>query len=344
MSNHASQEQTPCISISGLTKAFGSLVAVDHLHLEVMRGDIFGFLGTNGSGKTTTIRMLLGLIKPDAGHIRLFGLDATRHRDAIVPRLGAMIEMPVFYPYLSGMDNLRTVAAASGMQLGRSNEKRIGEVLDLIDLSSRAKDIYRTYSLGMKQRLGIGAALLTDPELILLDEPTNGLDPAGVHEIRQFILRLAQLGKTVFISSHLLYEVQHVCNRVAILQKGTLIAQGNVRELLRLGERVVVRLGAQEEVKRAYEILQKASTEGSSWIEHISRGNDEQNLPVLYVNAPEQHYGEITALLAQQHLYITGMHPEKINLEKYFLELTAARGATQDRPETTASIGEPRQG
>src|SRR2546429_8510250 len=227
------------ISTSRLTKAFGKLVAVNDLHLEVLRGDVFGFLGPNGSGKTTTIRMLLGLIRPTAGSISLFGLDNSTRLPEILPRVGAIVETPVFYPYLSGIDNLRIVAAASGMQLGKVNQARIDEVLNLVDLGARGRDAYRKYSLGMKQRLAIGAALLTDPELILLDEPTNGLDPAGVHEVRQLMLRLSSIGKTIFLSSHILYEVQQVCNRVAILQKGNLLKQGTAQELLREGEQLI---------------------------------------------------------------------------------------------------------
>lgn len=209
------------ISTSRLTKAFGKLVAVNDLELQVMRGDVFGFLGPNGSGKTTTIRMLLGLIRPTAGRAILFGMDNTYQLPAILQRIGAIVETPVFYPYLSGIDNLRVIAASSGMASGNVNDRRIVEVLDIVELRSYEKLAYRKYSLGMKQRLGIAAALLTDPELVMLDEPTNGLDPAGVIEICRLIKRLSALGKTIFLSSHILYEVQQVCNRVAILKKAT---------------------------------------------------------------------------------------------------------------------------
>src|SRR6266478_6807926 len=165
----ASFQSSVVISTSRLTKAFGRLVAVNDLHLQVMRGDVFGFLGPNGSGKTTTIRMLLGLIRPTAGRAILFGMDNAYQLPAILHHIGAIVETPVFYPYLSGVDNLRIVAAASGMQLGRANQARIDEVLNLVDLGARGGDAYRKYSLGMKQRLAIGAALMTDPELILLD-------------------------------------------------------------------------------------------------------------------------------------------------------------------------------
>ncbi len=251
---------TDCvISTSRLTKAFGKLVAVNDLHLEVMRGDVFGFLGPNGSGKTTTIRMLLGLIRPTAGRVVVFGMDTAYQMPTILARVGAIVETPVFYPYLSGKDNLLVVAAASGMVSGKANERRIEELLELVDLREHPKLHYRKYSLGMKQRLGIAAALLTDPELVLLDEPTNGLDPAGMVEIRQLITRLAALGKTIFLSSHLLNEVQQVCNRVAILQRGNLIKQGNVDELLRGKEQVLVRLQSLEETQQAMAALQEAS-------------------------------------------------------------------------------------
>ena len=265
----ASFQSNIIISTSRLTKAFGRLVAVNDLHLQVMRGDVFGFLGPNGSGKTTTIRMLLGLIRPTAGRAIIFGMDTAQQMPLILPRIGAIVETPVFYPYLSAVDNLRVIGAASGMVSGKANQRRIDEVLELVELHVQAKMAYRKYSLGMKQRLGIAAALLTDPELVLLDEPTNGLDPAGMFEIRQLILRLASLGKTIFLSSHLLNEVQQVCNRVAILQKGNLIKQGNVRELLRGSEQVLIRLNTLEEIQQAKIILEEAKQQGAHWISDV---------------------------------------------------------------------------
>jgi len=319
------------ISTSRLTKAFDTLVAVNDLHLEVLRGDVFGFLGPNGSGKTTTIRMLLGLIRPTAGSISLFGLDNSTRLPEILPRVGAIVETPVFYPYLSGIDNLRIVAAASGMQLGKVNQARIDEVLNLVDLGARGRDAYRKYSLGMKQRLAIGAALLTDPELILLDEPTNGLDPAGVHEVRQLMLRLSSIGKTIFLSSHILYEVQQVCNRVAILQKGNLLKQGTVQELLREGEQLIVRLGTPEETEQALVILQQASQSEMNWISKVNNGTDKNDLPVLYVDAPAERSQEITALLAGCDLFIAEMYQYQASLEKFFLELTGSESGEGSR-------------
>src|SRR5215467_3070022 len=276
MKNILSYEDTLfVIKTTGLTKTFGTQVAVNNLHLEVECGDVFGFLGPNGSGKTTTIRMLLGLLHPTAGQISLFGMDNATSLPRNLLRLGALIETPVFYPYLSGLDNLRVLAARSGMELGKSNNSRIDTVFDLINLRPRADDLYHTYSLGMKQRLGIGAALLTDPELILLDEPTNGLDPAGVYEIRQLILRLATQGKTVFLSSHLLYEVQQVCNRVAILHKGHLLKQGNVQELLS-SARVIVHMRTPEATEQAFTFLQEVHAQGILEVRNVSRGVDTQ--------------------------------------------------------------------
>ena len=311
------------ISTSRLTKAFGKLVAVNDLHLEVMRGDVFGFLGPNGSGKTTTIRMLLGLIRPTAGRVVLFDMDAAYQMPAILARVGAIVETPVFYPYLSGKDNLLVVAAASGMVSGKANARRIEELLELVDLRAHPKLHYRKYSLGMKQRLGIAAALLTDPELVLLDEPTNGLDPAGMVEIRQLITRLAALGKTIFLSSHLLNEVQQVCNRVAILQRGNLIKQGNVDELLRGKEQVLVRLQSLEETQQAMAALQEAREQGVGWISAMQVEMNGNGRPTLRIEAPKARSAEINALLARRDLFAAELHPYEGSLEEVFLQLTA---------------------
>ncbi|MDQ2716414.1 MAG: ABC transporter ATP-binding protein [Chloroflexota bacterium] len=320
----------PLLKTVNLTKSFGTLTAVKDLNLEIMRGDVFGFLGPNGSGKTTTVRMLLGLLQPTAGSISIFGLDTRSHLSSILARLGAIVEAPVFYPYLSGIDNLRRVAAASNMRPGKSSQRRIHEVLETMDLQRQARDAYHTYSLGMKQRLGIGAALLTDPELILLDEPTNGLDPEGVHEMRQMILHLAKLGKTIFLSSHLLSEVQQVCNRVAILYRGNLIRQGTVSELLREGSQIVVGLDTPEKTQQALRILQQANIQGATWIRHVHQEVDKQRKPVLHVEAPAAHASAISELLARQQLFVAQMYPYQVSLETFFLEqieLSSERGS-----------------
>jgi ABC-2 type transport system ATP-binding protein len=310
------------ISTSRLTKAFGKLVAVNDLELQVMRGDVFGFLGPNGSGKTTTIRMLLGLISPTAGRALLFGMDNAYQLPAILPRIGAIVETPVFYPYLSGLDNLRVIAAGSGMASGGVNDRRIQEVLEIVELRTYEKLAYRKYSLGMKQRLGIAAALLTDPELVMLDEPTNGLDPAGVIEIRRLIKRLSALGKTIFLSSHILYEVQQVCNRVAILKKGNLLKQGNVAELLASSQQVEVRMNRDEETQYALYLIQQIQAQGAEWIAnaHVERNSHDQS--ILIIDAPVDRSAEINALLANKNVFAAEIHPRAGSLEDLYLEVT----------------------
>jgi ABC-2 type transport system ATP-binding protein len=209
------------VHTEGLTKRYGNLTAVDALDLDVRAGEIYGFLGPNGAGKTTTLRMLLGLVRPTSGSIRVLGEPPGRHGG-----VGALIEGPAFYPYLSGRDNLRVLARYSGTHAGR-----IDVALDLVDLAGRAGDRYGTYSLGMKQRLGMAAALLKDPRLLILDEPTNGLDPAGMADVRTLIRRLGAAGCTVLLSSHLLGEVQQICDRVGVIAGGRLVAESTVAEL-----------------------------------------------------------------------------------------------------------------
>ena len=322
ISPHYQYDGKTVISTSRLTKAFGNLVAVNDLHLQVMRGDVFGFLGPNGSGKTTTIRMLLGLIRPTAGRAIIFGMDNAYQLPAILQHIGAIVETPVFYPYLSGKDNLHVVAAASGMISGSASNRRVEEVLEIVELRAQAKDAFRKYSMGMKQRLGIGAALIADPELVLLDEPTNGLDPAGQFEIRQLIQRLAELGKTIFISSHFLHEVQQVCNRVAILQKGNLIKQGAVSELLQQSEQIVIRLNSADETQQALALLQRAREQDIDWITRAQIEVNKQSFPIIRVNAPRTRSAEINALLARNNLFAAELHPQEGSLEEVFLELT----------------------
>ncbi len=322
------------ISTNRLTKAFGKLVAVNDLHLQVMRGDVFGFLGPNGAGKTTTIRMLLGLIRPTAGSAIIFGMDNAYQLPAILQRIGAIVETPAFYPYLSGKDNLHAVAAASGMVSGSASNRRVEEVLEIVELGAQAEDAFRNYSLGMKQRLGIGAALLADPELVILDEPTNGLDPAGQFEIRQLIQRLSTLGKTIFISSHFLHDIQQVCNRVAILQKGNLIKQGAVNKLLQQGEQIVIRLNTINETEQALTLLLQNKEREYPWIAHVYMDTSKQHMPVLRVDAPRTRSAELNALLAQHNLFAAEIHPQEGSLEEIFLGLTTP----------PASISPPRPG
>ncbi|MGH7776760.1 MAG: ABC transporter ATP-binding protein [Candidatus Dormibacterales bacterium] len=211
-----------------LFKSYGSRPAVKNLELRVHRGEIFGFLGPNGAGKTTTIRMALGLIRPSAGWVEVLGEDVARHGARVLPRVGALIEAPALYGYMSGRANLQAVAGV----LGGISRQRLDEILELVDLAGRQRDRVKSYSLGMKQRLGVAMALLHDPELLVLDEPANGLDPAGIVEMRDLLRRLAGAGKTVFISSHVLGEVQQLCDRVAILKAGELVRVAPVADLV----------------------------------------------------------------------------------------------------------------
>src|SRR5437879_4097779 len=241
---------------NNLTKQYGKRIAVKNLNLEVRRGEIMGFLGPNGAGKTTTIRMALGLIAPTAGSAEILGQEVATHGSRILPRVGALVETPALYLYMSGRNNLRAVASV----LGGVPASRIDAVLDLVGLRARQRDRVRTYSLGMKQRLGVAIALLQDPDLLILDEPANGLDPAGIVEMRDLMHRLSAEGKTVFISSHLLTEVQQICTRVAIINLGKLVTESTVENLTRgRGEFSVTLEHAQEALA-----LVQAQTWGAS--------------------------------------------------------------------------------
>jgi len=216
------------IEARSLVKRYGELTAVDHVDLTVERGDVFGYLGPNGAGKTTSLRMMLGLIAPSEGTVRLFGLDPNADGARALEGVAGFVEGPRFYPYLSGRRNLRLLADLDG----GAAASRIDEVLDVVDLRDRAKDRVGGYSHGMRQRLGIAASLLRDPKLLLLDEPTTGLDPAGMRDMRELVKRLAAEGITILLSSHILAEVEELCNRVAIIRKGRIIYEGGLDDLL----------------------------------------------------------------------------------------------------------------
>ncbi|MCY3693993.1 MAG: ABC transporter ATP-binding protein [Chloroflexi bacterium] len=293
------------IRTDGLTKRYGEILAVDGLSMEVPRGRIFGLLGPNGSGKTTTMGMLLGLVKPTAGSFTLFGSNSP-HVESL-RRLGAIVETPAFYPYLSGRDNL---AYFQGIGC-RSDATELDDLLEKVGLSDRADSRYRTYSLGMKQRLGLAYALLGDPELLFLDEPTNGMDPAGMAEVRDLIRSLGTGGRTVLLSSHLLHEVEQVCDSVAILSKGRLIAQGDVDDLVRPGGDERVRLRTTDNA-RAIEVL-----EGLDWVASVEVDGDS-----LLVAAASERSPEISTALGQAEVYVTEMAAEETSLEQYFLDVT----------------------
>jgi ABC-2 type transport system ATP-binding protein len=212
------------VQTDGLTKRYGERLAVDSVSMTVRRGEVYGFLGPNGAGKTTTLRMMLGLIRPTAGTASVLGRPAGRSE--VTQRVGSLIEGPGFYPYLSGRDNLRVLARIRGLEPGV-----VDAVLERVDLADRGGDKYKGYSLGMKQRLGVAAALMGEPELIVLDEPTNGLDPAGMADMRALVVSLARGGQTVLLSSHLLAEVQEICDRVGVIYNGKLLRESTVAEL-----------------------------------------------------------------------------------------------------------------
>jgi ABC-2 type transport system ATP-binding protein len=300
---------TPVIRTYDLTKRFNKITAVDEVNFEVHQGEVFGFLGPNGAGKTTTIAMLLGLVKPTAGSAEVLGHDIRRDLSVALRRVGAIVETPAFYPYMSGIDNLRVFARIDGSD----TEKQIPSILKLVGLEGRGRDKVGTYSQGMRQRLGLGAALLGDPELLILDEPTNGLDPAGMQEMRILIRRLSdEEGKTIFLSSHLLHEVEQVCDRVLILNKGQVIAQGEVAELLSQTHALELRI---EGAEKAAEVLSELD-----WVQGTSHEGDR-----LHIQAPPERAPELLAVLASHSLFPFEVRPVVSTLESVFLDLTHER-------------------
>ena len=304
------------IQTDGLTKRYGHVLAVDGLSLDVPRGRIFGLLGPNGSGKTTLMSMLLGLVRPTAGSFTLFGnspeaggLDRQLHR------IGALIETPTFYPYLSGRNNLAYFQGISG----RGDPAELDSLLEQVGLGGRGGDKFQTYSLGMKQRLGLAYTLIGDPELLVLDEPTNGMDPAGMAEVRELIRSMADENRTVILSSHLLNEVEHVCDSVAILSHGSLIAQGDVSELLQERGKPQLRLKTTDNAK-AHQIL-----DALAWVESVSVDNG-----YLVAGVDAARSWEITAALSRNEVYVAEMTPTQMSLEQYFLDVTDEAAASSE--------------
>ncbi len=322
----------------GLTKWFGARLAVEDLDLEVRRGDVFALLGPNGSGKTTTLRMALGLVWPTSGEISFFGQQfAGAWRQTVLRRIGAVVEQPTFYPYLTARENLAGAATFAGLRSSPATQARIQWALEQVGLAPRAGDAYRKYSLGMKQRLGIAAALLTDPELVILDEPTNGLDPAGISEVRALIARLAQRGVTVLLSSHLLHEVQQVCTRVAIIQQGRLISQGNVVELLSASRGVLFGFTQSDGAHRAAEALHRAQLH---WAPHASYIHADPLSPggwQLLVSAPQERAADLNALLVGAGVIPAEVRRYEASLEHYFLALTGGGPQTSMAPAYSLS-------
>jgi ABC-2 type transport system ATP-binding protein len=298
-----SGRSVPAIETRGLTKAYGHILAVDDLTLTVAPGEIFGFLGPNGAGKTTTMRVLLGLIRPTSGRAHVLGMDIATDLPAILKRTGAIIENPTFYPYLSGRDNLRAMA-----RLTRTRESRVAEILHLVDLTGAADHAFKTYSLGMKQRLAVGAAILHEPELLILDEPANGLDPAGIVEMRDLMRKLKIEGHTVLISSHVLHEIEQICDRIAILNRGRVVVQGRVSDLLGNRDTLEVRVDGLDEAEN---VLRAAS------IGEVLRAPDH-----LTVGVSQARAADVTRILAEHGLYLSGLRVQEQSLEQYFLNVT----------------------
>jgi ABC-2 type transport system ATP-binding protein len=299
----------PVLRTHGLTKRYGERVAVRDLTVSVPRGEIYGLLGPNGAGKTTTIRMCLGLIAPSAGSVEVLGCPLATEAPRLLPRVGALVEQPALYTYLSGRDNLRVV----GDVLGGVPTARLNAVLDLVGLRSRERDRVRTYSLGMKQRLGVAIALLHDPELLILDEPTNGLDPAGIVEMRDLLRRLAAQGKTIFISSHVLAEVQQICTRVAIIAAGRLITESSVADLLRDPNEYVV------DVERPAEALARIRQEAWGASATLDANNH------LITPAPSGASEALTLYLVNAGYVPRSIAPHQRELEDVFLHLTTPK-------------------
>jgi ABC-type multidrug transport system ATPase subunit len=304
----------------GLRKVYrtwnGRQAAVDGLDLRVPLGGVHGFLGPNGSGKTTTIRMLLGLIAADSGHIRIFDHEVPLAIDGVIDRVGAIVEQPKFFPAFSGQKNLKLLAEAIG-----APRRQVAAVLDEVGLAGRDK--YHNYSLGMKQRLAIAAALLKDPDLLIFDEPTNGLDPAGIHQIRAMMRSLARRGKTVLVSSHILTEVQQVADTVTIIGRGRLLAEGYVNQILASDGCLAARVRVSDHL-RATEVLSTAGftvEQLPNLILKVSLVNHKLDLAV------------ITRLLADQGLYVSELTPIQPDLESVFLNLTAGQQQTATREE-----------
>lgn len=289
-----------------LTKKYRRRVVVDQLSLTVEAGDVFGFLGQNGAGKSTTIRMALGLVRPTSGSVRVLGYDMSRQPLRALKRIGAIIEAPAFYENFSGLQNLRMLAAMSG----GAEPRRIESVLEIVGLRARAHDPVRVYSHGMRQRLGIAQALLPNPELIILDEPTDGLDPQGLSETRALIRRLRdELGLTIMLSSHLLHEVEQICNRVAIIDEGRLLCQGSVGDLVAKDSWIKLRV---DRITEAYELLSKDARLS------VRLNGDES----LHVKMVEEHIPVVNALLVQHDFRVLELSPQRDSLEQVFLRLT----------------------
>jgi len=296
------------LQTEALTKQYGRRKVVDDLSLSVERGDIFGFLGQNGAGKSTVIRMALGLVRPTRGRVLLFGHDMARHPLKALNSVGAIVEAPAFYENFSGYANLRMFAAMSG----GAERKQIEQSLELVGLQRRGKDRILTYSHGMRQRLGIAQALLPHPEFIILDEPTDGLDPQGIHEFRLLLPRLRdELGLTIMLSSHLLFEVERICNRVAIIDGGRLLYQGAIENLISSERLIKITVAPLEEACR---LLSREPA--------ISVNRNGSNS--LYLRMRDEDIPRVNALLVANKINVMELAPQRPTLEQVFLTLTGS--------------------
>ncbi len=322
------------VATRGLVKSYGRHKALVGLDMSVPRGKVYGFLGPNGSGKTTALRLLTGLLRPNAGTIALFGVPYTWHDRKRLFRVGSLIETPSFYPYLSGSDNLRVLSAAGPP----TDVSRIGQVLEYVGMGGRSKDPVQTYSLGMKQRLGIAAAMLSDPDLLLLDEPANGLDPGGMVAMRETLRYFTQdLGKTVVISSHLLHEVELLADVVGIIDRGRLLREGDLQQLLADAGRVKVRV-ALHEMSLAAEVLRRLAPDRPLY--GVDSG---EQAGWFTVGVTPNRATEINRALVEAGIYASGLEPGS-DLESIFLELTGTGGSVHDRPGEVAPMGGPLPG
>jgi ABC-2 type transport system ATP-binding protein len=304
----------PPVAARGLVKRYGEIVAVDHVDLTVERGDVFGYLGPNGAGKTTSLRMLLGLIRPTEGSAQLFGRDPMVDGAKALDGVAGFVEGPRFYPYLSARKNLRLLADYDDA----AAKSRIDEVLDVVELSDRASDRVGGYSHGMRQRLGIAASLLRAPQLLLLDEPTTGLDPSGMRDMRDLVRRLSAEGITVLLSSHILAEVEELCNRVAIIRKGRIVYEGQLQELLATAAAGYSLRAAEQERARTLLLAQPG-------IRDVQSVNGD-----LRFQAGEDAVAALSIALGQARIGVTALIPQTASLEDLFLGLTADEPAPEE--------------